>query len=146
VSKINVGKVVPAGILAGIVLGAFVYVSDNFLLAEQWLLVAQVRNIDPNVMGGNGALIAMVVINLVLGMVVALTYAAIRPRFGAGPGTAAIASFLVFLPQTLMLASMAGWFISWDLYFRQSVVTLVSMIAAGFAAGWVYAVEEDPVD
>lgn len=139
---VNVSKIIPAGILAGVVLAACVYVSDNFLLADQWLLVAQIRNIDPNLMGGTGALVAMIVINLVLGMVVALTYAAIRPRFGAGPGTAAIASFLVFLPQTLLLASMAGWFISWDLYFRQSVVTLVSMLGAGFAAGWVYAEEE----
>ena len=78
-----------------------------------------------------------------IGQALVLTYAAIRPRFGAGPGTAAIASFLIFLPQALLLATFGGWFLPWDLYFRQATVMLVSMLAAGFAGGWVYAEAEE---
>lgn len=141
--RINVGKVVPAGILAGVVLGGFDFLSDNFLLAGDWQNVAQMRNLDPALMGGTGALVTLAVSDLLLGLALALTYAAIRPRFGAGAGTAAIAAFLIFIPRTLLLAGFAGWFIPWDLYFRQSVVMLVSMLGAGFAAGWVYAEEAD---
>lgn len=145
-SKINVAKVIPAGLLAGIVLAIFSYVSDNFLLAEQWQTVAQLRNLDLMLMGGTPALITSVITNLLVGMIVALTYAAIRPRFGKGPGTAAIAAFFIFVPQALLLAGMSGWFLPWELFFRQSVVMLVAMVGAAFAADWIYSEEGDPVD
>jgi hypothetical protein len=143
-SHINSGKVVAGGILAGIVLAGFDFVSSNFLLANEWQDVAHLRNIDPALMGGTTALVTMLLVDFVLGQALVLTYAAIRPRFGAGPGTGAIASFFVFLPQALLLATLGGWFLPWDLYFRQATVMLVSLLAAGFAGGWVYAeVEED---
>jgi hypothetical protein len=141
-AHLNPGKVVAGGILAGVVLSGFDFASSTYLLANEWQEVAHFRNIDPALMGGTAALLTMLVADFVLGQLLVLTYAAIRPRFGPGAGTGVIASFIVFLPQTLLLATFGGWFISWDLYFRQSVVMLVSMIAAGFAGGWVYAEEE----
>lgn len=141
-SRIDIGKAIAGGILAGVVLAAFDFVSNNLLLADEWQNVAQLRNIDPAWMGGTSALVTMVAVDLALGQLLVLTYAAIRPRFGPGVGTAAIASFFVFLSQVLLLASMAGWFISWDLYVRQAVVTLVALLAAGVAGAWVYAEEE----
>jgi len=140
-SRISVGKVVAGGVLAGVVLSAFDFVANNFLLVEDWQLVGQRHNIDPSLMGGSGALIAMLAIDLVMGQVLVLTYAGIRPRFGAGAGTGAIASLIVFLPAALMLATFGGWLIPWDLYFRQAVVLFVAMLAAGFAGAWVYAEE-----
>ena len=142
-SKINAGKAVAGGILAGVVLTGFDFASSNYLLANDWQNVAHLRNIDPTLMGGTAALVTMLLVDFVIGQVLVLTYAAIRPRFGAGPGTAAIASFLIFLPQALLLATFGGWFLSWDLYFRQAAVMLVSILAAGFAGGWVYAEEEE---
>ncbi len=142
-SHINAGKVVAGGILAGVVLTGFDFASSNYLLANEWQNVAHLRNIDPALMGGTAALVTMLLVDFVIGQVLVLTYAAIRPRFGAGPGTAAIASFLIFLPQALLLATFGGWFLSGDLYFRQTAVMLVSVLAAGFAGGWVYAEEEE---
>ena len=84
------------------------------------------------------------VVSLVLGQLLVLAYAAVRPRFGPGPGTAAAAAFLLFLPQSLLLASFGGWFLTWDFYFRQSVV-MITMMAAGIAGAWVYAEEETEV-
>lgn len=141
-SRISAGKVIAGGILAGIVLSGFGFATDNFLLADEWQNVAHLRNIDPALMGGTAALAAMVVVNLLLGLVLVLTYAAIRPRFGPGPATASIAALVIFLPETLVLAGFAGWFISWDLYVRQSVVLLVATLSAGVAGAWVYAEEE----
>ena len=141
-TRIDVGKSVAGGVLAGIVLAGFDFVSNNFLLAEAWQNVAQRHNIDPALMGGGSALATMIVADLLLGQVLVLTYGAIRPRFGPGAGTAAIAAFLIFLSEALLLASLSGWFISWDLYFRQAVVLLVSTLAAGLAGAWVYAEEE----
>jgi predicted ABC-type sugar transport system permease subunit len=143
-SKMNVGKVLAGGVLAGIVLCVFDYVSNSFLFVDDWQTLSQRHNFDAALMSGTTALITMCVIDLVLGLLIALVYASIRPRFGPGPGTGAIASFLVFLPAALIVASFGGWFIPWDLVVRQSTVMLVGALAAGFAAGWVYAEEGDP--
>jgi len=53
-----------------------------------------------------------------------------------------IAAFVVFLATALVMATMAGVFYSRDLYIRSEAVTLVAMLAAGLAGGWVYG-EED---
>jgi hypothetical protein len=143
-SAMNVGKVVAGGILAGIVLYAFDFVANTFLFVDDWQSLSQRHNFNSALMGGTSAMVTYVVINVILGFVIALTYAAIRPRFGAGPGTGAIAAFLVFLPNILMLTGFAGWFIPWDLIVRQGTVSLVAMLAAGIAAAWVYSEDGDP--
>jgi len=141
-SRINTGKLVPGGILAGLVMSAIDYVVNNYILAGDWRNTAQLRNIDLGVMGGTGALVTMVVLDLVLGQLLVLVYAAIRPRFGPGLGTAAIAGFLVFVPQAILLATFGGIIISWDLYVRQSSLMLVSVMAGAIAGAWVYSEDE----
>jgi hypothetical protein len=142
----NVGKVVAGGILAGIVLYAFDFLANTFFFVNDWQLLSQRHNFNSALMGGTSVMVTYIAIDVILGLLIALTYASIRPRFGPGPGTGAIASFLVFLPYILMLAGFVGWFIPWDLLIRQGSVSLVAMLAAGLAAAWVYAEDGDPVD
>ena len=142
-ARINTGKAIAGGILAGIILSGFDFATNNFLLAEEWQNVARLRNIDPALMGATSVLITTIVVDLVLGQLIVGTYAAIRPRFGPGGGTAAIAAFIVFLPQALLLATFTGWFVPTPLYIRQGTVMLVSFIAAGLAGAWVYAEEDE---
>ena len=130
------------GIAAGIVLAAASYASDQFIMAKDWQTVAQLRNIDMLEMGSRSALILSVVVNLLLGFLIVFVYAGIRPRFGPGAGTALIAAFVVFLASALVMATMAGIFFSRDLYIRSEAVTLVAMLVAGLAGGWVYGEEE----
>jgi hypothetical protein len=144
--RINVGKVVAGGILAWVILAGFDYATSNYLLALDWQDVARLRNIDMSAMGSSSALVTLIVVDAILGQLLVLVYAAIRPRFGPGPATAAIASFMVLLPEVLMFATFGGIFIGWDLFFRQSAVMLVSTIAAGIAGAWVYAEEEPEVE
>jgi hypothetical protein len=140
----NVGKVAAGGMLAGIVMFAFDFAQGNYLFAEDWQRLAQRHNFDPALMSGTDAIVTLAIADLVLGLVITLTYAAIRPRFGPGPGTGAVASFLVFAGIAAVLATFAPWFLPWDLYIRQGTVSLVAMLAAGFAGAWVYAETGDP--
>jgi hypothetical protein len=142
VGKINAGKAVAGGVLAAVILSGLDFVINNYILAGDWQNVAHLRNIDLTTMGGTSALVLMLVVDFILGQVLVLTYAAIRPRFGPGPGTASIAAFLIFLPVGLELATFAGVFISWELYIRQAALLLVAMIAAAIAGAWVYAEDE----
>ena len=141
-SKINIGKAAAGGVLAGVILSVLDFVINNYILAGDWQNVAHLHNIDLTVMGGTSALIVMLVVDFILGQVLVVTYAAIRPRFGPGAGTAAVAAFLIFLPVALQLATFAGLFISWELYIRQAALLLVAMIVAAVAGAWVYSEEE----
>jgi hypothetical protein len=44
----------------------------------------------------------------------------------------------VFAVSALSIATFAGWMFSWDLFIKSSFFGLISMLAAGWAAGWVY--------
>ena len=47
-----------------------------------------------------------------------------------------------YVSDQFIMATMAGIFFSRDLYIRSEAVTLVAMLAAGLAGGWVYGEEE----
>lgn len=144
VSKIRASKVVVGGIITGILLAAADFVSQNYLLGDEWQLVSQRVNLDLELIGGTGLLplLHMTAANILIGLLILTTYAGIRPRFGAGPATAAIASFLIFLPCAVILAGFGGWLIHWDLFFLQALVMFVTFIAAGWAGAWIYSEEE----
>ena len=144
-SRVNGGKLVAGGILAGVVMNICDYVSNNFILAADWEHIARIRNVDMADMSSTSSLVTYVVVDMLLGLLVVWTYAAIRPRLGQGPGTAIVAGFMVFLAQALLMASYAVSFLTWDVLIRGGVLMLVSALAGALAGGWVYA-EEDSGD
>jgi len=99
--KINVGRLILGGIVAGIAIDLLDYLVDGVWLAQRWadgmaLLgrpgFSQMQIIWFNVLG------------LLTGLAAVWLYAAIRPRFGAGAKTAIIAGLAVwfigvFLPN-----------------------------------------------
>jgi len=89
-------------------------------------------------MNGTSVLVTTVLVDCVLGFVLAWVYAAIRPRLGPGPGTAIIASFVVFGIANAQIATFGGWLVTWDVFVRTAALSLASLLAAGLAAGWVY--------
>ena len=144
-AAIDSGKVLAGGVLAGIVLTGFDYVSNNYILAKDWQNVAQVHNIDMALTGQTAAMVTFIAVDFLLGFLVVFTYAAIRPRFGPGIGTAAIASFVLFLTSALVNATMAGVFYPWDLYIRSTAIGLAAFLVAGVSGAWVYSEKEEDV-
>jgi hypothetical protein len=142
-AQINATKVLAGGILAGLVLAAFDFASNNFLLAAEWQNLAQRHNLDPALMGSTAALVTMILVDMALGQLIAVAYAGILPRFGGGAGTAIIAGALIFAPQALLLATFAGWFVPWEFLFRLVVVMLVANLGAGLAGAWIYGADEE---
>jgi hypothetical protein len=86
--KINLGRVLLAGIVAGIVSDALGYLVDGVILAQRWSdgMMALGR---PEFTSGQ--IVQFNALGLIGGIVLIWLYAAIRPRFGAGVGTAVIA-------------------------------------------------------
>ena len=97
--KINWGRVFLCGLLTGVVWGVleaikFPLVGRNFLAAMQ----AAGHPFPPISAGGLAFWIPM---QLVLGIWTMWLYAAIRPRYGPGPKTAAVAGFAVWVVGAL---------------------------------------------
>jgi hypothetical protein len=91
--KINFGRVVIAGLLAGFLMNIFEYVLNGIILKTQMeTFFSEHKFTDP---GGIFIAIA-VVLTFVLGIFLVLLYAMIRPRFGPGPKTAVIAASMMW--------------------------------------------------
>jgi len=139
--KINKGRVLLGGLLAGLVLTIIQMLVHQVILGDQWHEAFMALNLQP-LAGGD---IAVGVVKFFLiGIFIVWLYAAIRPRYGAGPKTA-------------VLAGLAVWFILWligfgglifmDLLPCNLVGTGVGLglgeaVLAALAGGWVYKEEE----
>jgi hypothetical protein len=82
--KINIGRVILGGLVAGIVSDLLGYLVDGVLLAQRWsdgMGALAHPDLSPN------QWIWFNLFGLAAGIVLIWIYAAIRPRFGAGPRT-----------------------------------------------------------
>ncbi len=135
--KINIGRVVLGGLLAGVVLNIGEFVLNVALLEEQWKAAMESLN---RAQVGDAAVVWFNVWGIVMGIAIVWTYAAMRPRFGAGPKTA-------------IIVGLAVWFMLWVLGFGSSIImglyptnlVLISLVwglfevpIATVAGAWLY--------
>jgi type IV secretory pathway VirB2 component (pilin) len=90
--KINWRRVFLGGMIAGVVLMVLAGVATAIFTSQQKLRDV-LQTIRPS-SDGSTALLFAVFAFLFLGILMTASYAAIRPRFGSGPKTAALAGFL----------------------------------------------------
>src|SRR2546427_10426380 len=93
-NKINMGRVLLGGLVAGLVLNIGEFLLNGVILAKQLEEhFFHKLNIAPP---GVSSLAVLFAITFVLGIVIVFLYAAIRPRFGAGPKAAVITGLTVW--------------------------------------------------
>lgn len=140
---INTQKVIVGGVAAGFAVGVVDYLVNGFLLASQndAALNALTPDLAANLAGG-AVIGGMVVVALLMGIVVAWTYALMRPRYGAGPKTAVFAALQLWCVITLIFAAMTltGLF-TWSYFALGSLVSAGELLLAGYVAGYVYSEE-----
>jgi hypothetical protein len=142
---INTQKVITGGVAAGVVLAGLDFLVNGVLLAEQNR--AAMEAINPALlenMEGTAAIVGYIAIDIVMGLLLVWTYAAMRPRFGAGPKTAAIAGAQVWFVAILMYTfmTMAGMF-TWGYFILGAVVAFVMFVVATVVGAMLYG-EESP--
>lgn len=135
--KINLGRVVAGGLLAGLVLNVYDYVLNGVILSDQW--TAAMTALGRGEMG-MGAIKWFVMIDFVYGIFIVWAYAAIRPRFGPGPQTAAIAGLTGWLFLGLLgnLAQIPLGLMPAGLYWVNALTSLVMVPVAGVVGAWPY--------
>lgn len=135
--NINIGRVLLGGLVAGIVLNIGEFVLNGVLLARQMKdYFTQHRFAEP----GASFFVIAIVITFVLGIVIVLGYAAIRPRFGAGVKTAIFAALFAWLGVYLYpnVIGAALGFIPTNMLVIALAWGLVEYILAAIAGAWLY--------
>jgi len=99
--KINWSRVVLGGLLAGLVLNVIDWVVYGKVLAADFNAALQALGKGP--MTGS-MIIWFVIFDFLFGIFLVWLYAAIRPRFGAGPRTAVLAGFAIWVLYGLLHA------------------------------------------
>ena len=137
VGRINLGRVIIGGIVAGIIIDVIEFILNGVVLSEHWHAQMAALNL-PQI--GTNAIIIFNVLGLVTGIAAVWTYAAIRPRFGEGPGTAFIAALLVWVLAYLSAdaANAVAGFFSVTLAVTMICVGLVEIVVATLAGAYLY--------
>ena len=136
-SQINNGRVVIGGLLAGVIINIGEFILNGIVLGEQMNAAMAALNKPPI----DGRMIMLFVLfGFGLGFMLVWTYAAIRPRFGAGVKTAICASTLVWglaslYPNLFMI--IINLFPR-DMMILATIWGLVEVVVAGIAGAWVY--------
>jgi hypothetical protein len=142
--RINLGRVVIGGIVAGVVINIVEGVLNGGIMANQWAATMTSLNRSPTM--SVKQIVAFNVWGFALGILTVWVYAAIRPRFGAGPKTAMCAGLLMWATACAM--GTAGpvflHIFRVDLALTATGVQLVEMLLASVAGCYFY--KEDGVE
>ena len=135
--RINMGRVLLGGLLAGLIINISEFILNGVVFADEMNAAMAALNKPPI---ANSMIVWFVVLGFGIGFMTVWLYAAIRPRFGAGPSTALCAALtiwgLAYLYPNIFITIM-------DLFPAKLMVIgtvwgLVEVIAAGVAGAWVY--------
>jgi hypothetical protein len=135
---INNGKVIVGGLVAGVVLNAIDFVVNGLMLAAQWEAATVARGVDPGAIA-NSSMVGWITSDFVMGLAIVWLYAAIRPRFGPGPSTAACAGLVAWAISHVAYFSLAftGMYptgvVVWS-----TLGALVSYLAGAYVGGHIY--------
>ena len=136
-ASINTGKVVVGAIAAGVVINIVESIMNLFVLSGTMEELLASMNLPA--MGG-AAIGGYIVLAFVLGFLTVWTYAAIRPRYGPGPGTALRAGLAVWA-AFYMLGAFSNHLMGMGtlhLYLITMAYTLPMMLAAAYVGGMFY--------
>jgi hypothetical protein len=134
--KVNLSRVILGGLLAGIIINL-----SEFLLNEKVMRAQNeeaMKALGKTMPEGSAVMTTWIIWGFVAGIAAVWLYAAIRPRYGAGPATAIRAGIAVWV---------FGWLLSmiamenlgvFPISALALVWTLVECIVATVAGAWLY--------
>lgn len=134
----NRGRVILGGLLAGVVINVVEFVTNGLVLKQAWGQAMQALG-KPSELTGTAILIFNIW-GFLLGIAAVWLYAAIRPRYGAGAGTA-IRAALVAWALVAVLPNLSlfplGIFPT-RLLVVPSVTGLIELVIATIVGAWIY--------
>lgn len=134
---VNTKRIVAGGLAAGLVINVVETVMNLFVLVEPMEGLMEARNLEPV---AGPAIAGFTLLAFVLGMMTVWIYAAIRPRYGEGPGTAlraGLAVWALFYLLPLSANSLMGLFPT-GMFVAGLAYSLPMMLVAAYVGGMLY--------
>ena len=135
-SRVNLSRVLLGGVLAGILINVSEFLLHNVVLKAQF--EEGMKALGRPFPEGSSVITIWILWGFAAGIAAVWVYAAIRPRYGAGAGTAARAGiavwFLTWVLSTVALQNMGVFPIA----ALPLVWTLVECVLATVAGAWLY--------
>jgi hypothetical protein len=138
-ASINSGRVVTAGLLAGVVLNVFDIIWNFTVMQADLTAIATKLGMDPAAAMSFSGAIPWIIVDFVIGLALVWTYAAIRPRFGPGPSTAVIAAIPLWLATSAVVYGFTSMgLMSTSAWVKGTVTALITMAIGSVAGAWAY--------
>ena len=140
-AQINMGRVLLGGLVAGLVINISESVLNMAVIGGQ--IEQMTADLGVDAIGGGGIAI-YVLFGFLIGIVTVWLYAAMRPRFGAGPRTAMMAGAAVWMLARLWPITDFTVFLGFSTGFVVIALiwTLVEALLAAYVGAWLYQEEE----
>ena len=139
---INTKRVIIAGLAAGLVMNILDFIMNGFIFADR--MTAEMNAFKPG-MGDamaqmdTNTMIGYVIMDFVLGMLIAYTYAAMRPRFGPGAKTSIIVALVFWVFASIISVNyMLFGMMSKGLWLSVGLGYFVCLILTALVAGALY--------
>ncbi|HKW26398.1 MAG TPA: hypothetical protein VJN48_11485 [Terriglobales bacterium] len=134
----NRGRVILGGLLAGVVINVVEFVTNGVVLKGTWAQIMQGLG-KPQQLPAS-SIVLFNIGGFLAGIAAVWLYAAIRTRYGAGPGTAVRAGFVAwaltsFLPA---LGNYAVGLIPARVLAITAIVSLADIVVGTLAGAWLY--------
>jgi hypothetical protein len=138
-SSINTGRVIGAGLVGGLALNV-VDMGTQMLMADDMKAMVERLHLDPALTDMTMAnALPWIGVDFIVGILIVLNYAAMRPRFGPGPKTALLAGFMLYGAVTAVLYGFATMGVFTEAMFLKSAAFAALSFGAGsLAGGWAY--------
>jgi hypothetical protein len=136
--KINWGRVILGGLLAGVVVNLGEFVLNEKVVKADWMAAAKALGLSGE--ESSQQMVVWLLYGFAVGIFAVWGYAAIRPRYGAGPKTAICAGLAVWFAACVLFGVMA-WNISLfptDLITKVTLWELVEIPLATVVGAWLY--------
>ena len=104
---INLGRVIGGGLVAGLVMNVVDGVANGAILGARWAEETKRLGVDMSQAAQSQSLAGWMTFDFLCGIVLVWLYASIRPRYGPGPKTAAIAGLALWLITHLAFSAWA---------------------------------------
>jgi hypothetical protein len=135
--RINMGRAIVGGLLAGLLINVSEFVLNTFVIAQDMEAATKAMGLPPL---NNTMIMGFVVLGFLLGIATVWLYGAIRPRFGPGVSTAVTAALAVWF---LAYAYPTAFMMILHIYPRKTMAIglvwgLAEIVIAGVAGAWAY--------
>lgn len=137
---INTKRVLLGGLAAAVVLNLIDYITYDVILSARMTAAADAFKPGlASVMMSGDAVVVYVITDIVFGLLLVWTYAAIRPRFGPGIGTAVTTAVVFWLFGSFINASaLLNGMMSMGLWWTTDIISLLNFVIATGVGASIY--------